>query len=69
MSLQTDKWTDGVLDICEPNFVPLGKTKSLRMPIFLLKYDDKPLFHGLMPENGGTGKVFTFHINHEELHA
>jgi hypothetical protein len=50
-----------------PNFVPLGKTKSLRMWIFSLKYEDKPLFHGLPPENQGTGQVFTFHKNHEEF--
>jgi hypothetical protein len=37
------------------------------MRIFALKYDDKPLFHGLTPENRGTGQVFTFHKNHEEF--
>jgi hypothetical protein len=38
-----------------PDFVPPGKTKSLRMRIFSLKYEDKPLFHGLTPESRGTG--------------
>jgi hypothetical protein len=50
-----------------PGFVPRGKTKSLRMRIFSLKYYNKPLFHGLTPENRGTGQVFTFHKNYEEF--
>jgi hypothetical protein len=62
MSGQMTSWV-----FTNPDFVPPGKTKSLRMRIFSLKYENKPLFHGLTPENRGTGQVFTFHKNHEEF--
>jgi hypothetical protein len=50
-----------------PDFIPPGmsKPKSLRMIIYELKYDDKPLFHALTPEKSGGGQVFTFHSKHE----
>jgi hypothetical protein len=50
-----------------PDFIPPGMSipKSLRMIIYELKYDGKPLFHALTPEKPGIGQVFTFHNKHE----
>jgi hypothetical protein len=50
-----------------PDFIPPGMStpKSLRMIIYELKYDGKPLFHALTPEKSGIGQVFTFHNKHE----
>jgi hypothetical protein len=50
-----------------PDVIPPGMSipKSLRMIIYELKYDGKPLFHALTPEKPGIGQVFTFHNKHE----
>jgi hypothetical protein len=50
-----------------PNFILPGmpKPRSLRMIIYGLKYDGKPLFRALTPEKVGGGQVFTFHNKHE----
>jgi hypothetical protein len=50
-----------------PDFVPPDKTKSLRMWIFTLKHEGEPLFHGLTPENRGTGQIFTFNKRYEDV--
>jgi hypothetical protein len=50
-----------------PDFIPPGMPtpKSLRVFIYELKYDGKPLFHTLTPEKSGIGQVFIFHNKHK----
>ena len=50
-----------------PDFVPPGKVKSLRMWIFALKHEGEPLFHGLTPESRGAGQIFTYNKKYDEI--